>query len=311
MCSIERTNFQNEVQKLAELHEQKLQQYIDDSETKHRMEMDEIDERKTNHIMKLIQEHETSITEMRDYYNDITQNNLQLIASLKGQLEELRIELMNSGRQLTQVRMAARSKVAHSHESIGSLLNSQITVENRKLTKPLHDAQNELIELRKKLEHFAKERSALSRTKSMFMRADRELNATKWESEALRMRCDELTSERNQLQEKFEETMLEVQQKSGLKNVLLERKLTQLQKEYERLETVFSEVLKTTGLEPQELCVKIENYLREKNERIDKLEYELARTSKAYTELVRRYEIAIDKFGVPRESFRRIRTDVK
>lgn len=67
------------------------------------MEMDEIDERKTNHIMKLIQEHECSLTEMRDYYNDITQNNLQLIASLKGQLEELRKQFLNSERQLAQV----------------------------------------------------------------------------------------------------------------------------------------------------------------------------------------------------------------
>lgn len=141
----------------------------------------------------------------------------------------------------------------------------------------------------------------------------RELNATKWESEALRMRCDKLSEDRDHMQEKFEETMLEVQQKSGLKNVLLERKLTQLQKEYERLETVFSEVLKVTGLEPQELCHKIENYLRDKNDRIDNLEYELARLTKAYTELVRKYEIAIDKYGIPRENFRTVRnvTNVK
>lgn len=105
MGSIERTNFQDEIRKLTDLHEQKLQQYIDDSEAKHQMEMDEIDERKTNHIMKLMQEHEASLTEMRDYYNDITQNNLQLIASLKGQLDELRKQLTNSERQLSLVRL--------------------------------------------------------------------------------------------------------------------------------------------------------------------------------------------------------------
>lgn len=110
------------------------------------------------------------------------------------------------------------------------------------------------------------------------------------------------------MQEKFEDTMLEVQKKSGLKNVLLERKFTQLQKEYERLETVFSEVLKVTGLEPQQLCQKIENYLCQKNERIDNLEYELARLTKAYTELVRTYDAAVEKFGIPRENRRTICT---
>lgn len=184
---------------------------------------------------------------------------------------------------------------------------SQITIENRKLIKPLQEAQIELVELRRKTEHFKKERSALNRTKSLYTVTARELNATKWESEALRMRCDKLSEDHDHMQEKFEETMLEVQQKSGMKSVLLERKLLQLQKEYERLETVFSEVLKETGLEPQSLCQKIENHLREKNERIESLEYELARLSKAYSELVRKYEIAIDKFGIPRENFRPIR----
>lgn len=192
---------------------------------------------------------------------------------------------------------------------MNSLL-SQLTVENRRLTKPLHDAQLELVDMRKKVDHLKKERQALSRTKGMYTMAARELNATKWESEALRMRCDKLSADRDQMQEKFEETMLEVQQKSGLKNVLLERKLTQLQKEYERLETVFGEVLKMTGLEPQDLCRKIENYLREKNERIDSLEYELARMSKAYSELVRKYEIAVEKYGVPRDSFRPVLTRI-
>lgn len=101
--SEERARFQQELQKLTDLHEQKLQQYIDDSETKHKMEMDEIDERKTNQIMKLIEEHEGSFTEMRNYYNDITQNNLILIASLKEQMEKLRNQLEKSERQLHKV----------------------------------------------------------------------------------------------------------------------------------------------------------------------------------------------------------------
>lgn len=119
----------------------------------------------------------------------------------------------------------------------------------------------------------------------------------KWEIEALRMRCDTLTNERDQLKENFGETMLEVQQKIGLKNVLLERKLCQLQKEYERLEMIFSEVLKVTGLEPQDLCVKVEKYLREKNERIDNLEYEVARLTKTYEDLLKAYELQVEKFG--------------
>lgn len=88
---------------MSALHEEKLQRYIDESETKHQMEMDEIEERKSMQIMKLIEEHEQSYAEMRNYYNDITQNNLTLISSLKEQMEELRGQLEKSEGTLAKV----------------------------------------------------------------------------------------------------------------------------------------------------------------------------------------------------------------
>lgn len=170
------------------------------------------------------------------------------------------------------------------------------------MAKPLHDSQIELADLRKKLEHFNKERTALSRVRLQSAASTKQLNATKWEMEAIRMRCDTISAERDELKKRFGEIMIEMQQKTGLKNVLLERKLTQLKKEYERLEMVFGEVLKVTGLEPQDLCMKVENYLRQKNERIEQLEYELARVAKCYTNLLESYEMQLEKCGIPKES---------
>lgn len=88
---------------MTELYEGRLQQYIYESETKHKMEMDEIDERKSNQIMKLIKEHEESLADARNYYTDIVQNNLTLIGSLKEQMEELSTKLENSEHQLKRV----------------------------------------------------------------------------------------------------------------------------------------------------------------------------------------------------------------
>lgn len=102
-CSTERAQFKGEIRNLSDLNEQKLQQYIDESEKRHRMELNEVDERKTNQMMKLIEEHEASMTDMRDYYNDITQNNLTLIGHLKEQMEELRTKLETNERHLNKV----------------------------------------------------------------------------------------------------------------------------------------------------------------------------------------------------------------
>lgn len=101
--SQERSRFQQELNKMSELHEQKLKQYVDDAEKKHQMEMDEIEERKTNQINKLIDEHDESFREMRNYYNDITQNNLILIGNLKEQLEDLKGQLEKSEKHLVIV----------------------------------------------------------------------------------------------------------------------------------------------------------------------------------------------------------------
>lgn len=88
---------------MLELYEGRLQQYVYESETKHKMEMDEIDERKSNQIMKLIKENEESLADLRNYYTDIVQNNLTLIGSLKEQMEELSSQLEKSEHQLKKV----------------------------------------------------------------------------------------------------------------------------------------------------------------------------------------------------------------
>lgn len=47
------------------------------------MEMSEVEERKNNQINELTQHHERAFNELKNYYNDITLNNLALISSLK------------------------------------------------------------------------------------------------------------------------------------------------------------------------------------------------------------------------------------
>lgn len=108
--------------------------------------------------------------------------------------------------------------------------------------------------------------------------------------------------QREQMEKHFRDILMDVQQKCGLKTVLLERKLAQMSSEYERLETVLAEVLKLTGVEPHELCAKVEGFLRKKNERIGQLELELGRVAKAYEDLLDVYEEHLDKIGVPKDT---------
>jgi hypothetical protein len=47
------------------------------------MEVTEVEERKNKQIAELVKNHEKAFSEIRNYYNDITFNNLSLISSLK------------------------------------------------------------------------------------------------------------------------------------------------------------------------------------------------------------------------------------
>jgi len=53
-----------------------------------KVEIHEIEERKNQHINDLLKNHEEAFREMKDYYNDITRENLELIRMYKKKLEE-------------------------------------------------------------------------------------------------------------------------------------------------------------------------------------------------------------------------------
>ncbi|KAI8843696.1 growth-arrest-specific micro-tubule binding-domain-containing protein [Chytridium lagenaria] len=62
----------------------------DELELKRKNEIHEIEERKNGQINALMKNHDKAFTEIKNYYNDITLNNLALINSLKEQVEEMK-----------------------------------------------------------------------------------------------------------------------------------------------------------------------------------------------------------------------------
>lgn len=51
-----------------------------------------IEERKNSHIERLMKAHEKAFAEIKNYYNDITHNNLDLIRSLKEEVGAIGVE---------------------------------------------------------------------------------------------------------------------------------------------------------------------------------------------------------------------------
>lgn len=72
----------------------------------------------------------------------------------------------------------------------------------------------------------------------------------KWENEVLEMRFEKCQKERDELHSRFVSSILELQQKTGLKNVLLEKKLEKLSEILEQREAQIGQVLATAQLDP-------------------------------------------------------------
>ena len=182
----------------------------------------------------------------------------------------------------------------------------------------MKDNHAETIELRKKLENYQKDKVALQKLQKRFEALRRQLENMKYELDAKILHCDKLTEERDDVKQKFEGAIIDVQQKSsetqknvtcsnqnnflifsGLRSALLERKLIFLEKETEQRESLLGEVLKISNIEPSAMSTRIERLLSQKNEKICDLRYELARVMKAHDDLLEIFKAKMIKYGIP------------
>ena len=180
----------------------------------------------------------------------------------------------------------------------------EIQVQNRRLVEPLQRAKDDVDDLRRQLTNYQKDKASLSTAKGRLRVLDKEFKSLEWEHEVLEQRFQKTQAERDDLYKKFVKAIHEVQQKSGFKNLLLEKKLTALADSLEKKEAQLNEVLSASNLDPTALTVvtrKLEDVLDSKNSAIKDLQYELARVCKAHNDLLRTYESKLLAFGIPVE----------
>ncbi|XP_011058016.1 PREDICTED: growth arrest-specific protein 8 [Acromyrmex echinatior] len=272
--------FESEAVELEQKYEQKLTSQYESLILKHRMEITEVEERKNAQIANLIKNHENAFTEMKNYYNDITLNNLSLIKSMKEQMEMMR---NNEERMKKQQR--------------------ELTIENKKYLIDLKALQETITELNRQLANYEKDKQCLVNTKRRLSAVMKDLENLKWENEVLELRFEKCQSERDELHSRFVSAIFELQQKTGLKNVLLEKKLEKLSDLLEQREVQISEVLAAAQLDPAvviNMNKKLEDMLNRKNTAIQDLQYELAKVCKAHDDLLAIYESKLQEYGIPK-----------
>ncbi|KAJ1559224.1 Dynein regulatory complex subunit 4, partial [Cladochytrium tenue] len=282
---VEVTRLRGEYERSArELHgryERKMKALREELEVKRKNEIHEVEERKNGQINALMKNHDKAFTEIKNYYNDITLNNLALINSLKEQIEEMKKK-----------------------EERNEKLMTDITNENKRLSEPLQAALTECDALKKELQHYRKDKLSLQNSKARLRVLEDEHKQLTWEHEVLQQRFEQVERERNELYERFVDKIVDVQQKSGFKNLILEKKVESLRTSLEKKELQLNEVLKATNLDPtalSNLTRRLEEILDSKNQQIKELQYDLAKVTKAHNDMIRVYEAKLTEYAIPIE----------
>eukprot|EP00877_Chromochloris_zofingiensis_P012225 jgi/Chrzof1/7256/Cz02g16210.t1 len=276
-----RQEFELAAKELQGKYEKKMKMLRDELELRRKQEIHEIEERKNGHINELMKKHERAFAEIKNYYNDITHNNLDLIKALKEDVAEMK-----------------------KREAQNEKLMYEIAQENKRLSEPLAKALKEVESLRGQLASYEKDKASLAQAKARLAAAEKQVKNLEWEAEVLQQRFGKVQQERDELYEKFEASVYDVQQKTGLKSLLLERRVEALSDALEMKEAQLGEVLAAAHLDPatlQQVNKKLEEVLANKNNIIRALQYDVAKVSKAHNDLILVYEAKLAEFGIPAE----------
>ena len=85
-----RDDFERQAREIELKYERKMRALRDELDLRRKTEIHEIEERKNGQINTLMKTHEKAFSDIKNYYNDITLNNLALINTLKVSMSALR-----------------------------------------------------------------------------------------------------------------------------------------------------------------------------------------------------------------------------
>lgn len=246
-----------------------------------KVEIHEIEERKNQHRNDLMENHTNSFKEMKDYYNQITRESLELIKVLKERLQDI------------------KDNIKKNDEIIESLKAEMV-----QFREPLTQAKAEAEHLKKSVATFEKDQMALRNARGFLKDLTTKNNNVNEERTSLDKKFKQVDREKASMYVKFEQAIEQLRGRADFKNEKLEEKLQVFENELEKKELTFRELAQRCGLgqdQVDDICKKMEEAIEAKNSILRNLKYSLAHAIKAYNDAIRVYEAKLVEFGIPAE----------
>lgn len=273
-----RHEFERKANEMQKMYDSRMKRTREKLDQRRRDEIKGIETNKHSMIDQLLVEHHKAFSDIKNYYNDITHNNLDLIKSLKEEVKELESEEKKDEMRL--------------HEKMA---------ENKRLSAPLKKMQDDVIKLRVELDDYHKEKEEMRRVKAALQLVEGQGSTSSWEHETLLQRFEDLKKERDELRGNLLSSLFEVKQKSGFRGLLLEKKLSAVRRVQEEREAQLTEVLSRANLEPQVLGNvrgKVDDVLGRKKAEARALQTEVSRLQALHEQLQLAVKDKLKEFGL-------------
>ena len=242
------------------------------------MEIHEIEERKNLHINKLISNHDKAFHEIKEYYYEITKDNLDLIASVNEEYAALK-----------------------SQETLLVKKKGELHEENAELAKKLAVAEPDVLQLRHKLQHYSKDKVSLQHVKARLMVVEEQQANLQAEYDSLKIEYAQAEAERNAVRDSFEQVIQSVASKKEARQDLLASALQNAMSSLQQHDAQIHEIVQAANLDPvvlQTVQNRLDSVVSSKNMDAKKLKLDILRVKKAHDDLIRVYESRLGSLGI-------------
>jgi len=276
-----RQEFDRKARDMQQKYELRMKTIREDMEKQRLQQIGKIEEEKNQHIQRCMQRNSKDFQEIRVYYTDITQANLDLIKRLKEEHGEIK-----------------------KRESADAKMMFDLQQRNKQLNEPLKKAHQDVDLLSEELRAYEEDKKKLHIVKERIKASEGALQRVEFQHEVLQQQQHQVTQEKEDLYEKFQGSIYEVQQKAGLKNLILEKKLDAVEEGLETTDAQVSELLISANVDratASGISQKLDQVIGYKNDLISQLQEEVGRTKDAHRTMVKTYQAKLSEYGIPSE----------
>eukprot|EP00929_Paragymnodinium_shiwhaense_P057164 TRINITY_DN28611_c0_g1_i1.p1 TRINITY_DN28611_c0_g1~~TRINITY_DN28611_c0_g1_i1.p1 ORF type:complete len:460 (-),score=196.21 TRINITY_DN28611_c0_g1_i1:201-1580(-) len=276
-----RQEFDRKARDMQQKYDLRMKTIRDDMEKLRRNQIQKIEEAKNAHIQRVMAKNQKDFLEIKVYYQEITTSNLDLIKRLKEEHSEIK-----------------------KRENADAKHMFDLEQRNKQLKEPLKRAHQDVERLQAELQAYEDDKKRLADVKEKIKHSETMLQRMEFQHEVLQQQLGTVSKERDELYSKFQQAIYDVQRKSGLKNLLLEKKIDAVEEALETTEAQVSELLMSANVDQATasgISQKLDQVIAYKNDIVLQLQEEVQRIKESHRTMVQTYESKLSEYGIPPE----------